>query len=611
MNGVNVVGIGECGTRVALELAADFDLGLFGELLESAPLLNPKFKFLLKFKWETKKTNSIADKVIPYFFIGDFNQSNKSYVDAKKAYEIVKYVSANKQMNADEILRALQSDSRLSALEFDKDDLTKINKLKGRKDGIPKLEILDFYDEEKLLMTPDGAGGYQYLSEAVTDSNNTILQSMKKRPSRILFGILGTGGGSGAGAITSILSRDPLRTSRLSLAIAVFPNANEHSHFSNSGRFIVRYLSRDSKECFNKMFLFSNRSARIALDCITNSEEGRSITEQKLVNTYISKVVFCMSAINSGEMDVKSGCTFDTLDSKRYLPELATVSLASSNNNEKFDDLFLRAITPLKIYENSLSGISVTVSESTDKVNAIKTSLKDIYSVILNKGDKSKTVGKISKLNKLTGFYRPIKSVRSFYLCRQEKSITSMTRSIAKVTSFLNALSGGAYVEFVCSGLVSSSLQEDILFLVIDSGTNADIIDSLYHYSLNSFFNKDPGKAWEFIQTLRRGLGKVRNANNVDKGLSEIESTKKSLVDQLSKVNQASLLSDIREYTTDDQKSFLSACEFLPEELKDEKSSYYITADDLISACSKLLFSMQSPAGNNIHDINDDDEPPY
>jgi hypothetical protein len=610
MNGVSVVGIGECGTRVALELAADFDLGLFGELLELTSLPAPKFKFLLKFKWDTKKTNSISDKVIPYFFIGDFNQSNKSYVDARKAYEIVKYVRANNHTNANEILKALQSTKKLSLLEFDKDDLPKINKLKGRQDGVPRLEMLDFYDEDGLLMAPDGAGGYQYLSEAVTDSNTNMLTSLKDRPSRILFGILGTGGGSGAGAITSILSRDPLKTSRLSLAIAVFPNEGENSHFCNSGRFITRYLSKDVKDRFDKMFLFSNRSARIALNCISDPAKFSEMTEQKLVNTYISKVVFCMSAINSGEMDVKSGCAFDTLDSKRYLPELAAVSLASSNNNEQFDELFLRAIAPLKIYDDSLSGISVTVGLNVTSVSAIEKSLKGIYSTIHDQEDKERTIEQVEKLNKITGFYRPIKSVRAFYLCKEESSIISMTRSVSRIADFLNALSEGT-IEFVCAGLINSSLQEDILFLVIDSGTNADIIDSLYQYSLTSFFNKDSEKANQFIKTLQTGLVKIRDTKNISEGLSEIENIKKDLTDQLSNINQAPSLSAIREYISEEQKAFLSVCEFLPEELNDEASTYYLTADNYIIACTKLLFSMQSPANSNIHEIDDDAGPAY
>lgn len=610
MQGVSVLGIGECGTRVALELSAEFDLGIVGEILSSAGIPMPSVKTAFKFLRESRTVNPAT---IPHFFLGDFNQSNKAYVEAKKFAEIAKRLASSPEDPNEEILKALQKDHETKDLGFNKDDLRKIDQLRKSKYYIPEFEMIDFYDKDRLLLAPQGAGGYQYLSEAVTDANPTILDQIARHPSRILFGIFGSGGGSGAGAVYSILSRDLRRAARLSLGLAVTPGPAEEQFFRNSGRFLTRFLSTDASKRFDKLLLFSNRSAHVAVMRNRDGFERSNSTEQALLNRYLAKVVYAITSLNSGTMDLRSGKAFDTLDCKRYFPLIASVGLASTGDSQTgFDDLLIKALSPMAIGNEALYGLSTTVGTEPAKAEAIKMAIESLYEHVLQGRSAEDSIDLVRSLSRTTGFFRVLKSVRAFYLCRSDAAIRKMEQTKDPAARMLQLLTGSK-VEISASGFVNTNIREDIVLLILDAGVSADIFESLAAYIKFSFLGDDQEKSRQFLGQLRGAMAEVRVAPT--KSIAEeivtaqTENLRRMLLEQFSQTGLN--LSEVQEARSEMEIEYFQQCDFLPDKIRGHNDGdYFMTAEHVMKACTTLLDMMTISTGIDPHDF-DTSEPLY
>ncbi|HEX5716812.1 MAG TPA: hypothetical protein VF179_11685 [Thermoanaerobaculia bacterium] len=611
MQGVSVLGIGECGTRVALELSAEFDLGIIGEILSSAGIPMPKIKTAFKF---LKESRTINPATIPHFFLGDFNQSNKAYVEAKKFAEIAKRLASSPNEPSEEILEALQKDHETNNLGFTKDDIRKIDQLRKAKYYIPEFEMLDFYDRDRLLLAPQGAGGYQYLSEAVTDANPAILSQVALHPSRILFGVFGSGGGSGAGAVYSILSQDTRRAARLSLGLAVTPGPSEEQFFRNSGRFLVRFLSTDIRKRFDKLLLFSNRSAHVAAMRNRDGFESSNGTVQGLLNRYLAKVVYAITSLNAGTMDLRSGKAFDTLDCKRYFPAVASVGLASSSDAQAgFDELFVKALSPMAIGNEALYGLSTTVGIGSDQAKAISAAIEAVYEHARQDRTPEECAGAVRSLSRETGFYRVLKSVRAFYLCRSDGAIRKMEQNKDVATRMLQLLTG-FNVEFTSSGFVNPNIREDLVLLILDAGISADIFESLAAYIKFGFLGDDQEKTRLFLEQLRGAMTEIRGASTKlvaqELLVKNVDSLRDTLVAQC---NPGSAdLSTIREARSETEIAYFEQCDFLPEKIRaKDDGDYFMTAEHVLQASYALLDMMKMSAGIDPHSTGGVAEPLY
>jgi hypothetical protein len=581
---VSVIGVGECGTRVALELGVELQFGMLGEFFESLGLSIPKAFVKLLYRREKWK-NSLPNDARPNIYLGDFNRSNRIYVDAKKSSVIQQYLNENPNASENSILRVLRSDEKYAKLGFDDNDIDLIGKIRKRSHPYPQFEMLDFYVGDELILAPDGSGGIQYLSEAVTDNNSDLRRVIEKKASRIIFGIFGLGGGSGAGATYSILSKEERRKSRLSVGIGVLPNAGEENLFRNSGRFFVRYLSTDVERRFDKLMLFSNRAAHIAAECYRERRSRDNMIERELINKYIAMSIFSVSALNSRNVKVVSGKAIDTLDCKREWPTLGTIGLATKREGEPdFKELFGLALSPMSITDEGLCGLSVTVGKGEDS-ERIKKHISDL----LASGDGVQAEKTINSLRSITGFYRFIRSVHVFYIVKSSSSTAGMEAAVSQANQLLFSLAG-AEVQTGFSSFHFDGLNDNILLLLIDAGPSQDLIESVMRYLKPAFLSTDEVRTLEFSKTLQKGIVAIRDTESSQLANEKIEEVENELINIIVRGNEGR--DDFVETRTKEEISLIEDAEWVPEALADIENSEYLVRTSGVKKAIRSILSL-------------------
>lgn len=616
---VGIIGVGECGTRIALELAGELQLGSLGDAIENMGFKSPSAKFRLLFRAE-RRASTLPVDARPFIFLGDFNRSNKIYVDAKKTSIIQELISSEPGLSDQDLLKKLKQNTELSRLGFQESDSVRISEIRNKKYRIPQFEMLDFYSQNQILLAPDGAGGLQYLSEAITRENDDLVQKISNQPSRIIFGIFGIGGGAGAGSIFSLLSRDALRKTRLSVGVGVLPGSGEQTMLRNAGRFLVRFLSRSLDERFDKLLLCSNRAAQFALDSLQENTAQQNEGERVLLNRYIAKTVFILSCINSKNVVVKTGKAIDTLDCKREWPSVITVGLAAKADGPiDFKDLFVRALSPMEYSgDDGLSGLSIASAKNKADAKAIASAVRKVFYGISEGGFSEKDVHEVSSKS---GFYRLIRSVHLFLVSKESKDPKDIKdarvslqgeRLRDNVLRFFRELAG-VDVNCVYCAYQFEGLSETILLALIDSGPSGDMVESLVRYVNPAFLGGDEARSREVHAKFGEAIRKIRGA------ASGIESSKlvETMSDELISIvsggdwgeSSRGGQSDV-EYRSDNELAILKDASWVPMSLNNIGSQEYLIRLPDVRACICEILKMAIPPRKMIVE-DDGDEPVY
>ena len=193
-NELSILGFGQCGSRVAVELSASFNPV---DIVSGVPA------FSLKLLWEKfgrKRPEPTAE--FPLFYIADLNRSNDVYVYYTKAQAINEVLDqTDKQLSNREIVERVRSPS----IRLDRSDYALIDQVRTQRATLEKVKALYFAAGSKPLLDVGGAGGLQYLSEAIAAQDKRLLDDIDKRTGGALIGIFALGGGTGSGSLFSVL----------------------------------------------------------------------------------------------------------------------------------------------------------------------------------------------------------------------------------------------------------------------------------------------------------------------------------------------------------------------------------------------------------------------
>ena len=431
--------------------------------------------------FEEKPARNIGQS--PAFYIADLNTNNNVYIFFTKAQAIRNHIEQLEDLSPSEIISKINKAS--SGIRLEPGDAKIIEQVKQQNEALKMVNALYFEANNKPLLEVGGAGGLQYLSEAIAEQDTKLLESIDERQNGALIGIFSLGGGTGSGSLFAILTKYKNTVHRYTVGVGVLPTRQNVNEFSNAGRYLTKYLGAEIKDRFHTLMLFSNEAAN---DVLMQGNLPDGTDAVKIINGYISAFIHDFSLINDNKTMVEFGKLFDPMDGKNYLKGVCTAGYCAA---EAFSakDFFTKAISPLSYENASLSGLAVRVTREefgTGQQEEISLLIRRIIDA-LYEGDEP--AGKdIQKLRSSTPFYRTIKSAYVFYFVKNSSYQTPAYTFQRTINQFFQKVSGKQVpVSVNCYYTPESDSRESSVLLMLGGAFNFEIYESVMQYAQRYF----------------------------------------------------------------------------------------------------------------------------
>lgn len=385
--------------------------------------------------------------------------------------------------------------------------MSMISKVAKQQEALKVVEALYFEANNKPLLEIGGAGGLQYLSEAIANQDTKLLRSIDKRKGGALIGIFSLGGGTGSGSLFALLTKYKNIVQRYTVGVGILPLRQNVEEFSNAGRYLTKYLGNDHKKRFHTLILFSNEAANNVLIDEASQEDGSE--PLTIMNEYISAFIHDFSMINENKTITKFGKLFDPMDGKRFLAGVCTIGYCSSENFSA-KDFFIRAICPMSYEDRSLQGLAVRVTQQ-EHGRSVDLQVSDLVRRIVEALDGDKPADEeISALRAITPFYRTIKAVRIFYFIKNtsyQRGAFAFQRTISR---FFQTVSGARVsISTNCYFAPASESRDNSILVVLRGAFNFEIYESVMRYAQRSFIKKGDVEP-NFRKAFNEKLGEIK-----------------------------------------------------------------------------------------------------
>ncbi len=479
-NELSILGFGQCGSKIAVEISASFN---------PSRLLTGDTPFSVAIKYFKERIGSPTREEVgqsPAFYIADLNSSNDVYIYFTKAQAIREVLGSLEGMSPTEIIKKVNKNNKGVLLE--EGDTSIVDEVKKRHEALKMVNALYFEANNRPLLEIGGAGGLQYLSEAIANQDSNLLKSIDKRKRGALIGIFSLGGGTGSGSLFSILTKYKEQVQRYTVGVGVLPTRQNIEEFSNAGRYLTKYLGTPRGKRFHTLILFSNEAANNVL--IEEGTQNDGMDALKIINEYISAFIHDFSLINTSKTITKFGKLFDPMDGKRFLSGICTAGYCSGENFSP-SDFFIRAISPMSYDNKSLTGLAIRVTQAEHEVSEdreIGTLVRKIVEGLESGQDCREDV---AELRRVTPFYRTIKSVRIFYFIKNTSYQQPAFVFQRTISRFVKAVAGDKVsVSINCYYIPNSESRENSLLVLFGGAFNFEIYESIMEYAQMSFIKR-------------------------------------------------------------------------------------------------------------------------
>jgi hypothetical protein len=609
---VTVIGLGQCGSSVTLELSARVDplqalnpasTGL--ALLEAALRveINDPAKFATAIGEAVSATIQGARSMFRRrpdhhgakghfdFYIADMNHQNNRYLELLKAEQIRGFRARNPRASFDEFLEEID-------FEFP-NIFEKSDRRAFETNAAQSVKPLTFRQPAGNGIFLDGAGGLQYISEYLAATDLTLYEEITKHQSGTLVGIFAAGGGTGAGSSLALLSRykcDP-GTGGYTMGLCVLPSSTEYESEPRAGRFLTRYLSIEPARRFDTLLLFSNDTAShvaaAALKQIVAAAPGieanPELTTTKIasevVNAYLAQYLRYYSEINQPSSKPLSSKIWDPTDGAVSLQGPSFIGCAFAGKDGAFDaaDIFARAISPLRadFLAECLEGTAMSLGRAGDG-NALAQLTSQLHGALRGES--------IS----LPAVYTTLKKLRLFFFIssgatEEERTLISHRISIfeGEVQSLVRRITEGEV------GIDMASYEADVpfhgLLLTAEGGFVPYVYELIVEYLKHSFFaGQERSFESRFLPTLNGILQKARTLSAEQQAIHELEAELNASLGEL--------LRDTEEIPENELNAILGNKTREAIYRNPEFSRYLITKNDVLRTLEWLVFTAMRPA---------------
>lgn len=522
-NYLSILGFGQCGSKIAVEISASFNPS---NVIAGDSPFTASLQFLIE-NFGKRPPKSLDDT--PSFYIADLNTSNDVYIYFTKAQVIREYLPQLENLSTKEIVAKVNRNR--DGVLIKESDIAIVEEVKNRHKALSMIKSLYFEANKKPLLEMGGAGGLQYLSEAIADQDSNLLNSIDRRKNGALIGIFSLGGGTGSGSLFAILSKYKKLTQRYTVGVGVLPSRTSLDEYSNAGRYLTKYMGTPTRQRFHTLILFSNEAAeQVLMDEITQYE---GMEPMKIINEYISEFIHDFSLINDDKTITKFGKLFDPMDGKRYLSGICTIGYCSGKDFSP-RDYFSKAISPLTFEDRRLSGLTVRItqaeygeSEQKEIVDLIQKILEGLEVERLSdddiemlttreneglqiSGNLNELKQNICRLRSATPFYRTVKQVRVFYFIKNTAFVRSAFRFQRVIRQFFQIVSGSKVrVAINCYYVPASESLHNSILVIFGGAFCFEIYESVLEYA-DLAFAKDRDGSSEIVDLFNDKLAEVR-----------------------------------------------------------------------------------------------------
>ena len=478
----------------------------------------------------------------PSFYIADLNTSNEVYTYFRKAQAIRENLSNLENLTPIEIITRLNKSQ--NAVLLKESDIAIVEEVKKKHEALKMIKALYFEANKKPLLEIGGAGGRQYLSEAIAAQDDNLLEKIDKRQNGALIGIFAMGGGTGSGSLFSILSRYCLETGRYTVGLGVLPTRKNPDEYANAGRYLTKYVSANQHDRFHTLFLFSNEEASRVI--VEDTAQLKDTTELQIINEYISAFIHDFSSINDSKTTTLRGKLFDPMDGITYLRGISSIGYSTAEDFSP-EKLFVKAISPMSFEDGALSGLTVRITRerfTRDQRQNINRLIEKIVHTFVTKDIGDEEISELSydrldqptenelinsfkndlkELHKLTPFYRTTKQIRIFYFIKDKSYEGPTLEFIESIEKFLNVVTG-SYVQVSINVYYARQLevQTNSILVIFGGGFSFDVYESIVRYAQSSFIRGNE-EAMKFMKELLEQLLSVGNKVASDVVMKDLE----------------------------------------------------------------------------------------
>lgn len=518
-NELSILGFGQCGSKVAVEISAGFNPTNL--LVGDAPF-NFNFKFVKRF-FGPLPTDDVGQG--PAFYIADLNASNDVYVYHSKAQAIRTALENAPDLPAKDVIDRVNRSNPNIRLE--EDDTSLVDEVRKKKDAIKKITALYFQANKQPLLELGGAGGLQYLSEVIANQDTNLLNSIDVRQGGALIGIFSLGGGTGSGSLFSLLTKYKEQIQRYTVGVGVLPDRQNLEECNNAGRYLVKYLGSPNDKRFHSLILFSNEAAK---NVIIDAENlPNDLDPMQIVNEYISAFIHDFSLINDEKTITKIGKLFDPMDGKHYLSGICTVGYCSGDGFSA-RDLFVRAISPMS-FETSLAGLAVRVTDEKFGTSKDREIAAVVHRLVRCVDEEESAEDDVRVLRTLTPFYRTVKSVRIFYFISDLSDLPDVYAFQRTIGKFFEYVAGSKVsISINCYHIPTKESLGNSILVLIGGAFSFEVYDSVTQYALHAFIDRGVEDA-NFLDVFNSKLIDVKK----EERSSVSESTGKTIDELLEK----------------------------------------------------------------------------
>lgn len=608
---VTVVGLGQCGSSVTLELSARVDpLQALNPALTGLAPLQAAMKLQIDdpVKLATaigealsatlqralsvfrRKPAHLGAKSHFDFYIADMNHHNIRYLDLVKAEQIRSYRARNPSASFDEFLEDI--DFEFPGI-FEGSDRRAFET-----NATQMVKPLTFKQPAGNRIFLDGAGGLQYISEYLAATDLALYEEITKHQSGTLVGIFAAGGGTGSGSSLALLSkykRDPA-AGGYTMGLCVLPSSTEYEAEPRAGRFLTRYLSTEPSRRFDTLLLFSNDTAshvaaaalKQLLPAALRLGEGPALTPTKIasdvVNAYLAQYIRYHSEINQPSSKPLSSKIWDPADGTVSLQGPSFIGCAFAGQDGVFDatDIFVRALSPLRadFIAGRLEGTAMSLGRGGDG-DALAKLETDLHGVL--RGDSAS----------LPTIYTTIKKMRLFFFVSsgasdEERTLISHRISVfeSEIRTLLHRLAEGEV------GINMASYEADVpfhgLLLTAEGGFVPYVYELIVEYVKHSFFaGQEQAFEGQFLPTLNGILQKARTLRAEQQIFRELEEELNTTV--------GVLLRDTEEIPENELNAILGNKTREAIYRNSDFSRYLVTRSDVLRALEWLVFTAMKP----------------
>ena len=565
---MHVFGLGECGSRIALDLfeqlcphdkieletkpskeeglwsrAAGAIRKAFVDAGLSVDLSRVEVGFAIA---------GIQISLKPHIFIGDLNKGNTSYRTYLAAQKILDFVAEQPRSPGGEVelsnelkeecRRALEKESL-----FDErvvfDQLYDLVVRRQRNERI--ITLLRFIEakpandegqsavgtassrESRRESAGEGAGGNQIYSELLAakyELHNRIKSG--DREENVLVGIFSIGGGTGAGSGTAIFRKLGRQSQyAYSMGIAILPTWTDRELRARAGRFLTRYIRLDEAERARGLILVSNQAADYAVKLVDADASPEGVSSLAAVNQFSLNSLKAVFLTRATALKTIEGKQFDFRDFSTWMSGVTAMGYTSVPVGAKGEialwPAIIDAISPMAMETRetgprALKGLSVCVTsdelsphQAIAEIGGIRETLANAARALASaKGPdgEEEAVREVRELGDNNVFYGTIKRCTFFVFIPEQAQRMVKTAYIKDwLRKLLTALTGADNQIDVSWNVYSVAGLERIEILAFPSdGLIPEVPSSVFNFVAKAFVA--PGNA-DQVEACRNFVG--------------------------------------------------------------------------------------------------------